>query len=227
MWIWISVGILCWLICFVLVQKIMRNIHANKWSSLTWDSGDTGTAIFLGVLGIIAVPMIFLIAGKHCFKKSTKIYWDEKQQQIKTKGGKCLWDKSQHWGKFEKLKAMIDDFDKRLKAEESIEGCDGICETKIDKCNEAIKAIERSLTSTSDYTTIKAQLQCGAKHHDKWEFVIRTGIHVGVDSPAGSSHCLARIRFIFKCSDCGLEITKIAKELTATEREALRKLKLL
>ena len=39
--------------------------------------------------------------------------------------------------------------------------------------------------------------------------------------------CGNALIYVFKCSSCGLEITKTKKELTSTEKEALKKLKLL
>ena len=220
MWIWIGVGMLYWLICFILVQKMMRNIRTNKWPSLAWDSGDTSTAIFLGVFGIIAVPMIFLMDGKNCFKKSTKIYWDEKQQQIKTKSGKCLVDVN----RIEKLiatqGAAIGKLGSTLYKKT-------LYDRNLDRILELqgkVKLIEKVMANTKSEiaTTYQAQLQCQAKGHGKWVFVkkINRGSEpVWILLPSDG--------YAFKCSNCGLEITKTAKELTTTEREALKKLKLL
>jgi len=58
------------------------------------------------------------------------------------------------------------------------------------------------------------QLQCAAKGHGKWGFA-------GGERDAFKYHS-----FIFKCSDCGLVITKTEKELKPAEKEALKKLNL-
>ncbi len=70
---------------------------------------------------------------------------------------------------------------------------------------------------------LKAQLQCGAKGHGKWEFVKKDTATGVLTIGCGEAQFL----FFFKCKSCGLEITKRKKELTAKEKEGLAKLGLL
>ena len=91
-----------------------------------------------------------------------KIYWNEKERQIVTKNGECIWYKDQQ-----------------------------------EELTDRVYVLEK-------------QLQCAAKGHKM--------VYETTTSTNG---------FIFECAVCDFEITKTKEELTATEKEALKKLKLL
>ena len=57
------------------------------------------------------------------------------------------------------------------------------------------------------YAKLKAQLQCGAKGHGDWEYVRK-------------QQCKGYIEVVFRCSSCGLEITKTKKELTKKQLDS-------
>lgn len=69
-WIWIGAGV--WLLLFVVVQKMMRNVYKNEWPNLRWGKGDTLVGIGFGIVGIVSVPVILIRSGKSCFKKGNK-----------------------------------------------------------------------------------------------------------------------------------------------------------
>ena len=77
------------------------------------------------------------------------------------------------------------------------------------------------LQSKHDY--VKSQIQCSAKGHGKWvyqrEKQFPDCMKIGAINGCGL--------YIFKCPDCGLEITKTEKELTAKQKEHLKGLGLL
>ena len=207
MWIWISGWIVCWILGFLLVWSHDKIIGASwKWHDYVISAIICLLIAPVAVIfGLICVPTVWL--------NKRRIYWDDKQQQIKTKSGKCVYDRKEVGTKFTKIFQRI--------------------ETLAQK----VKAIERSMTCTKD-NTLQAQLQCGAKGHGKWVYAGGTkqkwdktehdiSGNETITMKVMSYTAIGSDGFIFKCSDCGLEITKTAKELTATEREALRKLKLL
>ena len=151
-------------------------------------------AVLLCLLVVAVVGLIRVIVVWIASRGMGKIYWNEKEGQIMTKGGKCLYDTSN----FDEL------------------------------CNR-LGSIEASLACTKD-RTLKSQLQCAAKGHGKW-------VLGGKDN--GNESVIYRVfwgdkglttmqdgicSYVFKCSKCGLEITKTKKELTPKEREALGKL---
>ena len=70
-------------------------------------------------------------------------------------------------------------------------------------------------------SVLKNQLKCAAKGHKMvFEKVVKRGSEpVWILLPSNG--------FYFKCSNCGLEIIKTKAELTTTEKDALKKLKLL
>ena len=75
------------------------------------------------------------------------------------------------------------------------------------------------------FAKLQAQLQCSAKTQGRHKMVFEKK-----DTATGLitfGMGVAQMRFFFKCSICGLEITKTEKELSAIEKEALKKLKLL
>ena len=122
-----------------------------------------------------------------------KVYWDEKEQQIKTKDGSCKYDRT---GNVEWRK----------------------------KCNEVIDDTNQKATNfNTDIAKLKTQLQCAAKGHDMMfekKIPCRTSRWSLYIEPSED-------KYIFKCSNCSLEITKTKAELTAKEKEGLKKLKLL
>ena len=205
MWIWIGVGI--WLVCGLIAYRGEMK-----------GSGSLGLALFaffMGPLGILCV----LGSGGHPFRfkrrtKMKKIYWDENLQQIRTKGRKCLMDKNHQ--------QSINDSDSRRisNLQGRVQKLENITKTVDDGIAKGIAGLEKWATNRE--STIKKQLQCSAKGH-KMVF--------NRQGAARQQTSLTLIDifsgYVFKCSICGLEITKTEKELSAVEKEALKKLKLL
>ncbi len=135
-----------------------------------------------------------------------------------TKGGKCVLDKNELQDKFQKaVESAIDaKIDKVHQKNEDWRN----------KCNEVIRKNDAAGVE------LERQLRCGAKGHGKWVYQKLT-THYSPAKDGGvmkSLSCFVEPNgndFVFKCSACNLEITKTAKELTATEKEGLTKLKLL
>ena len=136
------------------------------------------------------------------FQKGTKmekIHWDENDGQIKTKDGKCLYDKHA--------------------VDEAVRLNDGSITYRMNGLELRIKSIEMAMTCTKDDPL--PLLQCQAKGHGKWVYQESKTIF-----PKAPFFIQCKV-FIFKCSACGLEITKTEKELKPAEKEALKKLNLL
>ncbi len=168
-----------------------------------FDGADWLRFPLLALIGPAGVILLLCAYQKDCFRRSKRepAYWNESEGQITTKAGECLYDKKVSLGKENEL---------------------------IDKCNEIankqngitsrIKALENSIICTSAIPTetkiLKAQLQCSAKGKHDMEYTRKE---------FNREHRW----FIFTCSTCNLEITKIKAELTPAERDALKKLKLL
>ena len=138
-----------------------------------------------------------------------KIYWDKNLRQIRTKDGECLMDKNHQ--------QSINDSDSRR-----------ICALDDRVC----KAVA---LGTSKVDTLRTQLQCSAKTQGKHKMVFN-GINTKSETPftimvikgsEGWRGAKNTKLYAFKCSVCGLEITKTENELSKTEKEALKKLKLL
>lgn len=169
MWIWIGYVIVVWIACGIICLKMLWNVDGDF---SCWP---------LALFGPIYVFVMLLANGKDCFKKGKKmekVYWNEKEQQIMTKSGKCLFDKHGQ--------SVIND-----SVAEVFNGRDNT---------------ELALRKSDKF---QAQLQCAAKGHGKWMYQGEEGDH------------------IFKCSDCGLEITKTKEELKPAECAALKSLQLL
>ena len=198
--------------------------------------------IFL-VLELIGIVLVLLFFVWIVFFRNSTIYWDDKQQQIKTKGGKCVYDKNS--ADLDSTKAL--NFRHQLSVLEAKFANITELNKVIKEANEAIDSSNEhkaKLTAAhndmkNDLLITEAQLQCGAKGHkmvynrtvkSKW-----TRLDTAIENPQNPLQPLGmQINythntgdFVFSCESCGLEITKTAKELTATEREALKKLKLL
>ena len=152
-------------------------------------------------------------------KKMEKVYWDEKEQQIKSKDGKCLLDKS-------RVDRICNLHDGRL-----TKRCE-IIEQRLDIIkNRVAQATEYHNDLAIDVKTIKAQLRCAAKTGGKHKMVFERK-KVGSDaqwviSKSGGVWQAGWNGLVFKCSVCGLEITKTKKELTKKEAEYLKGLHLL
>jgi len=98
-----------------------------------------------------------------------------------------------------------------------------ICELEGDFANtiDAIVKLKGGLNEdirvAHDLTkSIQSQLKCSAKTKGKHKMVYESSEVIGFPSKQKF--------FTFRCSICGLEITKTEKELSKTEREALKKL---
>ncbi len=144
-----------------------------------------------------------------------KIYWDKKLQQIRTKGGECLFDKN---GFANEIMAA----DKRVNAHFELN-------------EKKLAAFRQELNTWQSH--FQKQLQCAAKTQGKHKMMFvkkgseETATHQVNNAPSlwfVTYSCGTSDRdFVFKCSVCGLEIAKTEKELSAAEKEALKKLKLL
>ena len=189
---------------------------------MEWTMFDRSIVLLAMICGWL---IVFFVYG--LFKRKSSIYWDDKQQQIKTKSGKCLIDVN----KVERMDRQLES----LLNEGVVTKIENIRKDWLEwqqKCN---KVIEENMEVEK---RLEAQLQCGAKGHGKWVYAGGTkqkwdktehdiSGNETITMKVMSYTAIGSDGFIFKCSDCGLEITKTAKELTATEREALKKLKLL
>ena len=200
MWIWIGVGL--WLACGLLGWFMVR----NAWLVQGWWERSEGVIFgFMALFGPIFPMMALLMEGKNCFKRRNKmkIYYDEKELQIKGKYGMCLLDMAE----MRAQKAEMKTFDGGL--------------DDVEDAVEKLKSDQEPICK--EITTLKAQLQCGAKGHGKWVYT-----NSNANGP-DSYRCIGVLGrwFVFKCQSCGLEITKRKKEITAKEKEGLTKLGLL
>ncbi len=168
-------------------------------------------AIVFGIALIVLELYILarVIICRH--KKKSTIYWDDKEQQIKTRDEKCLYDVNRM--SVEAIRPFIIGNGERI--------------TKIEQEREQIQEYNRKIEEDENErdekdagweSKIEAQLQCGAKGHKM--VYAKKDLCFHRNSPQLTG-------YYFKCSNCGLEITRTAKELTVVEKEALKKLKLL
>ncbi len=178
--------------------------------------------IFVGVIGLLGSLMfIFLIRTVivsivRYFKKGTKmkIHWNKKEQQIMTKDGECLFDRNAYRQGWLDAKRIDDEAKVRL------------CRLEDRVFNQTGDISVKDQDQENQISKLQAQLQCSAKGHGKWVYkekrlhnILWAGHLSGeIAGPAG---------YVFKCSACGLEITKTAKELTPAEKDGLKSLKLL
>ena len=145
-----------------------------------------------------------------------RLYWSEVSGRIETANYVCVYNV----GDKDRRDAEVD----RHNAE-------------IDKENESYAEEERKFDE--DWNRAQAQLKCSAKGH-KMEYDRPEHIHalesienmrqaVSEASVYGSSCLFSKNTkaYIFKCKNCGIEITKEKSELTAKEKEALKLLKIL
>lgn len=228
MWIWIGIGI--WLLCGMVGYFLVRNAWSIKYS---WDKGDVVfLSIWCPVMGVIGLLVILITNGKDCFKKKSrrkkmeKIYWDENEQQIKTKAGECLYDRRKNVGTDSALIEAIrriDDIDRRDAKSDKGNAASSL--GQIHNLMSKVANLENDLASAQPNAKLQAQLQCAAKTQGKHKMVFkRKGTATGYITLGIGE---AQMRFIFKCDICGLEIIKSKSELTASEKEGLKKLGLL
>lgn len=204
MWIWIGVGVWYLIgIAAALLEWRMWRRKGHRYHSFEF----IGT-VSLGLIGLIIFGL----------QKGTKmkIYWDEKEQQIKTKDRKCLFDSSFYHNRLaelsdalsrvHKIESWLIEHDKESK--------------EVDKYNDKVE--EQNAKNDRDGDSRYRQLQCSAKGHGKWMYVKQVDysyiLNIGLP---------LSVKFVFKCSDCGLEITKTKDELKPAEKEAMKKLNLL
>ncbi len=241
---WICIGIWVWAIIGVITTRVMRNVHKNKYSGLTWTRDDTAFAVMMGLFGPMGLLIIFIIEGKDCFKRRTKmsklqkVYWDEKKQQIVTKNGECRYNLRSNAVHHQEKR--IAEFEDKIRILTST-----MCNTKDTslsrRINELEKVIRRGEREVVEHNAeidkkntevekhnaekrdkegrLRTQLQCAAKGHGKWQFV-KKDFCINRNGPEITG-------YFFKCANCGLEINKTEKELTAKEKEALKSLKLI
>ncbi|KKN75915.1 hypothetical protein LCGC14_0376230 [marine sediment metagenome] len=221
MWIWIGIGwVLCGILAFVVMWRGWGVCFNGRYQWAQYIE-----SIICFVLGVIGLIIALLMVGKYCFKRRTKmkIYWDENLQQIRTRGGKCLLDRTSagnYRGIVNGHIAVIQDMGKRIRALEDIgQGFAPAHFRLLDK--------------------LEKQLQCSAKTQGKHKMVFvkkgseeTTTYNNTLPTPTWFvtytySYGTSDRDFVFKCSVCDLEITKTEKELSAVEKEGLKKLKLL
>ncbi|MCK5017556.1 MAG: hypothetical protein KAS32_10855 [Candidatus Peribacteraceae bacterium] len=227
---------------------------------------------FIGVAIVIAcmVVLILLWTGvlinhlgtKMKGKHMEKIYWNESEGQIMTKGGKCLYDRedfrrvvggittateSKGWGpstqdmfrngivNLEKAvhKIQNDNPQKLKHLQSQISYLQSMLDrrtTEIKRLSDTCDDLSRGYDSrNTDVDKLRLQTCCAAKGH-KMVFSRIADFHIKRTRIAGfldETDIDTTELFIFKCSNCGLEITKTKKELTPTEKDGLKKLKLL
>ena len=201
---------------------------------MEWTMFDKSVVLLAMTCGwLIAFGIYWLLTRKRA------VYWNEKEDQIMTKDGKCLYDTRQ----FENLRGVWIDWKnecngiieanaaltKSLQAQisplqsqiaKSKSGKDG----RFNSLQSQVQKIEKSLTCIKDNTLLH-QLQCSAKTGGKHKMVFDRAacVHIPrspylIDIGGG---------YAFKCKVCNLEITKTEAELTKTEAEGLKNLGLL
>ena len=175
--------------------------------------------MWMWILIVNAMYFFGLIVGAQFWRKRKHIYWNAKEGQIMTRGGECLYDRQAVENSYI---SKVSELTKRVYAleQEDIE-----FNRKVDADNVEIDAYNDKMGVWE--STVEAQLQCQAKCGHKMVFRNKHDVYIGVDTPVGSTAFTANRGFIFKCQHCGLEITKTEKELKTSEREALKKLKLI
>jgi len=198
--IYVGIGwAMMWLVSFKLISNIAKNRNG-------WDA----SLIIVAFLCFVISPLGWLaviISSDDDWSYSSKnrdVYWNPSEGQIMTKGGKCLYDRKKaasYRGVVDGNRSVIPGMGKR------------------------IRALENSITCTSAVPTetkiLTAQLQCSAKTKGKHKMVYK-------DRVLKSMICgVKAYGYKFTCSTCNLEITKSKAELTPTEREHLKGLKLL
>ena len=198
MWIWIGLG-LCGIWAFTIMWRGWGICFNGRYQVVKLIE-----SVGCFVLGPIGLIFALIIVGKYYFRRTKmKIYWDEKLQQIKTRGGECIYDKNR----------------------------EGNTSEIVELRQEYSKAINKLETQAK-------QLQCSAKTQGKHKMVFnRLSRNIfrmhepillyGAGVPLRQTEHGTFKFYIFKCSICDLEITKTEKELSAIEKEALKKLKLL
>ena len=205
-----------WVLMGLVNLKVCRNVECNQGRTM-------GSFIIIwGFLGFLAPPLTLLVMltseGRDCFRHSKRepAYWVESEDQIMTRGGKCLFDK----GAIKILVRDMNDCDRRYhKNRERIESLEGERVNRKDcrddvthRCVVAEKTAERLIGS---HGTLTCQLQCSAKTKGKHKMVYTKKVV--------TNHPL----YVFTCSVCDTEYIKTKAELTSTERESLKALKVL
>ena len=147
-----------------------------------------------------------------------KVYWDSELGQIKTKQGRCLYDKLEDGGAANRFNAAMSAIDINYKS---------FKKEKEELNGSVLNCVTANYKATEDVNLLRQQLACAAKGHKmifKEKIFITRGcttwllpiLNTSIDNG-----------WVFKCSNCGLEITKTTDELTLVEKDALKKLKLL
>lgn len=146
--------------------------------------------------------------------KMEKVYWDEESKQIMTKDRECLYDKVGLNNQLALKRIEIESLELRINKLQTVVGT----------LSDIVYGRNGHETSQGAIDKLQAQLQCSAKGHEiRYNRIIKIGAQ-----PISPFTLLPEdAQYYFVCSICGLEIAKTAKELTAGEKEALKKLKLL
>ncbi len=244
MWIWIGWG-LCGILAFAIMWRGWGICFNGRYQVAKLIE-----SVGCFVLGPIGEIVALVMVGKYCFRKKErlhlpcfqkgktkmeKIYWDESQQQILTKDGKCLYDPRAERNTFNSIVATLTERVYRLENAQYTKRLYDKNWDKIEKLKTQMPKIEPELISAIG--KLERQLQCSAKTQGKHKMVYQSDPPkpkndtnwdiIGDSWNTGNACTIKAKRYIFKCSICDLEITKTKKELSAVEKEALKKLKLL
>jgi len=150
-------------------------------------------------------------------------YYDKRKVNRHDKTGERLSFESRFGNRIDyvldRVRAIENRLDKREKDDKETDGFN----KKIEKQN---------IENNKGIKDMHCQLQCAAKDHGEWVFVKKNEVSVGTVWVYENNTTLTKCDetpdiFIFKCSDCGLEITKTEAELSAAEKNGLKKLNLL
>ena len=156
---------------------------------------------FMILSGPIFFILALLIEGKNCFKrrKKMKIYWDEKDEQIKDKNGVCRYDQSA-------ILELIGGADERINAHFKL------CEEREANLKAQLQCGAKGHKMVFEKSTQNRLTMADLEQAREY---------------MGGGYFKEKEPFIFTCKSCSLEITKTAKELTVKEKEGLAKLGLL
>ncbi len=187
----------------------------------------TWIAVVMAGIAIVMVMIVEFFRRKKMKLEPTG--WNEKKQQIMTKGGACLFDKKELASCLRDIREI---FNARRRLTDKVTAVEDDVIRVEAKANSVKDSNEVICSWRNTYKAeLQSQLQCSAKGHGKWVYVKKEG-YKPMDGFEPMWQCrktgaTAQSPYIFKCSTCNLEITKTKKELTQPQRDGLKKLGLL